>query len=119
MGELSKKIACDAYEEVDKAAKEAWERLKKANKKKDSLAVKEAIKDFSEAMALVYEVWPSIIEELGIDMDTSATEIAFLAGYSEAKEFLPDADEKFWISRGDHVATRTSYKVSRIFPWKR
>lgn len=119
MGELSKKIAFDAYEEVDKAAKDAWERLKKAIKKKDSLAVEEAIKDFSEAMALVYEVWPSIIEELGINMDTSATQTAILSGYAEAKSLLPDADKKFWISRGDHVATRTSYKVSRIFPWKR
>ncbi len=119
MGELSKRIACDAYEEVDKVAKDAWERLKKAHKKKDNFAVEEAIKDFSESMELVYEVWPSIVEELGIDMDTSATKTGYLAGYYEAKRLLPDADRKFWISRGDHVATRTMYKVSRIFPWKR
>ncbi len=119
MGELSKRIACDAYEEVDKAAKDAWERLKQAHKKKDSLAVEEAIEDFSEAMELVYEVWPSIVEELGIDVEKSASKTAVLAGYYEAKRLLPDADRKFWISRGDHVAARTLYKVSRIFPWKR
>ena len=117
MGELSKRIACDAYEEAKKVAKDAWERFKKAHKKKDSLAVEEAIKDFSEAMELVYEVWPSIVEELGIDMDNSASETAYLAGYSEAtKEYgLPDA---LAVKRGDYVVTGTLYTVGRIFPWE-
>ena len=34
MGEMSKQFACGAYEVVDKLAKDAWERLKKARKKK-------------------------------------------------------------------------------------
>ena len=113
MGELSKRITYDAYEEVDKLAKDAWERLKKAHKKKDNLAVEEAIKNFSEAMELVYEVWPTVVEELKLQVDNSAMETDVLAGYSEAKSLLHDADRKFWISRGDHVAARALYKVSR------
>lgn len=116
MDELSKRITCDAYEEVDKLAKDAWERLKRAHKKKANLAVEEAIKDFSEAMELVYEVWPTVVEEFKLQVDNSATETAVLAGYYEAKSLLPDADRKFWISRGDHVATRTLYKASRMWP---
>jgi len=118
MGERSKRIACDAYEEVDKAAKDAWERLKKAHKKKDSLAVEEAVKDFSEAMELVYEVWPSIVEKLGIDMEKSASKTAFFGGYSEATRGYC-LSEDLGVKRGDNVATRTMYKVRRIFPWKR
>ena len=111
MGELSKEFACGLYEASDKSAKEAWERLKKARKKKDNHAVEEAIKDFSKAMEYVYEIWPAVVEELGIDMDNKTTEIAFAGGFSEAKGYgLP---HDITVKRGDHVATRTRYKVSR------
>jgi len=111
MGEMSKQFACGAYEVVDKLAKDAWERLKKAHKKKANQALEEAIKDFSEAMEQVYDIWPAVVEELGIDMDNTATEIAYLGGYSEAKRYgMPD---DLRVKRGDHVATRTRYKVSR------
>ena len=116
MGEMSKQFACGAYEVVDKLAKDAWERLKKAHKKKDNQAVEEAIKDFSEAMEQVNDIWPAVVEVLNLQVDNSATETAVLAGYSEAKRLLPNADKKLWISRGDHVATRTLYKASRMWP---
>lgn len=111
MGEMSKQFACGAYEVVDKLAKDAWERLKKAHKKKANQAVEEAIEDFSEAMEQVYDIWPAVVEELGINMDNTATEIAYLSGYAEAKSYgIPD---NIRVKRGDHVATRTLYKVSR------
>jgi len=112
MGEMSKQFACGLYEVMDKEAEDAWEQLKKAHKKKDSLAVEEAIKDFSEAMKVVNEIWPAVVEKLELEVDNSATRTAVLAGYSEAKRLLPDDDEKLWISRGDHVATRTLYRLA-------
>ena len=115
---MSKQFACGAYEVVDKLAKDAWERLKKVRKKKANQAVEEAIKDFSEAMEEVKDIWPAVVEELGIDMDKTASETAFLAGYAEAKSLFPNADRQVWISRGDHVATRTLYKASRMWPWR-
>ncbi len=111
MGEMSKQFACGAYEVVDKLAKDAWERLKKAHKKKANQAVEEAIEDFSEAMEQVYDIWPAVVEELGIDMDNKTTEIAYLGGYYEAKRLGMLGDLR--VKRGDHVATRTRYKVSR------
>ena len=116
MAEESRQTACKAYEEADKLAKEAWERIKKTHKEKEKEALEEAIKDFNKAMELVYKYWPTVVEELKLQVDNSATETAVLAGYSEAKSLLPDADRKFWISRGDHVATRTLYKASRMWP---
>jgi len=45
-----------------------------------------------------------------------ATKNAFFGDYTKAKGYgLP---EDLSIKRGDHVASRTLYKVSRIFPWK-
>jgi len=58
-------------------------------------------------MKVVHEIWPAVVEKLELEVDNSATRTAVLAGYSEAKRLITDADEKFWISRGDHVATRT------------
>ena len=39
---------------------------------------------------------------------------AFLAGYSEAKQLLPDADRQVWIDRGDEVAADTQYLYTRM-----
>ncbi len=114
MTEESRKIACKAYEEADKLAKEAWEGIKKAHKKKEKEALEEAVKDFYKAMELVYKTWPNVVEELRLKVDTSATETAYLAGYSEAKRYGLTSDLR--VKRGDHVATRTLYKVSRIWP---
>jgi len=117
MGELSKKLACDAFEEVNKAAKEAWERFKKAYKKGDKVAADEAIEDFVELMDLLYEVWPSIINELRIDTTNSATKTAYLGGFAEATDGYK-LSEEIGVKRGDYVATSTLYKVYRIFPQK-
>jgi len=111
MGEMSKQFACGLYEVLDELAKDAWERIKKERKNKDNQAIEEAIKNFSEAMEQVYDIWPAVEQELGIDMGNKATEIAYLGGYSEAKGYgMPD---DIRAKRGDHVATRTLYKVSR------
>ncbi|KKM73674.1 hypothetical protein LCGC14_1408060, partial [marine sediment metagenome] len=39
---------------------------------------------------------------------------AFLAGYSEAKEFYPEASEQVWIDRGDEVAADTQYLYTKM-----
>ena len=39
---------------------------------------------------------------------------AFLAGYSEAKQLLPDANRQVWIDRGDEVAADTQYLYTRM-----
>jgi len=39
---------------------------------------------------------------------------AFLAGYSEAKNLLPDADRQVWIDRGDEVAMDTQYLYTKL-----
>ncbi len=39
---------------------------------------------------------------------------AFLAGYSEAKSLLPNADRQVWIDRGDEVAADTQYLYTRM-----
>ena len=39
---------------------------------------------------------------------------AFLAGYSEAKELLPNAGEKVWIARGDEVAADTQFLYTKM-----
>ena len=39
---------------------------------------------------------------------------AFLAGYSEAKEFYPEANEQVWIDRGDEVAADTQYLYTKM-----
>jgi F0F1-type ATP synthase membrane subunit b/b' len=115
MREESRKIACKAYEEADKLAKDAWERIKKAHKEEEKEALEEAVKDFSNAMELVYKAWPNVVEELRLQVDTPAMETAYLAGYSEAtKGYGLTVD--LGVKRGDHVATRTLYKVSRIWP---
>jgi hypothetical protein len=112
--EESRQTACKAYEEADKLAKEAWEGIKKAHKKKDKKALEEAVKDFCKAMELVYETWPNVVEELRLQVDTPAMETAYLGGYSEAtKGYGLTAD--LGVKRGDHVAARTLYKASRIW----
>ena len=65
-------------------------------------------------MELVYKAWPSVVEGLRLQVDTLATETAYLAGYSKAKRYGLTSDLR--VKRGDHVATRTLYKVSRIWP---
>lgn len=114
MTEESRQTACKAYEEADKLAKEAWEAIKKAHKKKEKEALEKAIRDFSKAMELVYKTWPNVVEELRLQVDTPATETAYLGGYSEAKGYGLTADLR--VKRGDHVATRTLYKANRIWP---
>jgi len=39
---------------------------------------------------------------------------AFLAGYSEAKGLLPNADRQVWIDRGDEVAADTQYLYTKL-----
>ncbi len=39
---------------------------------------------------------------------------AFLAGYSEAKSLLPNADRQVWIDRGDEVAADTQYLYTKM-----
>ncbi len=39
---------------------------------------------------------------------------AFLAGYSEAKELLPNAGKKVWIERGDEVAADTQFLYTKM-----
>ncbi len=39
---------------------------------------------------------------------------AFLAGYSEGKALLPDANEQVWIDRGDEVAADTQYLYTKL-----
>ena len=39
---------------------------------------------------------------------------AYLAGYSEAKELLPNAGEKVWIERGDEVAADTQFLYTKM-----
>jgi len=39
---------------------------------------------------------------------------AFLAGYSEAKEGLPNASEAVWIARGDEVAADTQFLYTKM-----
>ena len=84
MAEEKRQTACKDYEEADKLAKDAWERIKKARKKKGKENLEEAIKDFCNAMELVYKAWPNVVEELRLQVDTPAMETAYLAGYSEA-----------------------------------
>ena len=114
MAEEGRQTVCKAYEEADKLAKEAWECIKKAHKAKEKEALEGAVKDFCKAMELVYKTWPSVVEELRLQVNTFATETAYLAGYSEAKRYGLSSDLR--VKRGDHVATRTLYKVSRIWP---
>ncbi len=115
MAEESRQTTCKAYEEADKLAKEAWEDIKKAHARKgEKEALEEAVKDFCNAMKLVYKAWPNVVKELRLQVDTSATETAYLAGYSEAKRYGLTSDLR--VKRGDHVATRTLYKVNRIWP---
>jgi hypothetical protein len=65
-------------------------------------------------MELVYKTWPNVVEELRLKVDTPATKIAYLAGYSEAtKGYGLTVD--LGVKRGDHVAVRTLYKASRIW----
>ena len=84
---------------------------KKGTQEKGKEALEKAIKDFRKAMEQVHKTWPSVVEELGFQVDTSATETAYLAGYSEAKKY--DLPDDLRAKRGDHVATRTLYKVNR------
>lgn len=39
---------------------------------------------------------------------------AFLAGYAEAKELLPDANPQVWYDRGDEVAADTQYLYTKM-----
>ena len=39
---------------------------------------------------------------------------AFLAGYSESKSLLPDADRQVWFNRGDEVAADTQYLYTKM-----
>jgi hypothetical protein len=75
---------CKAYEEFDEAANSSWKALKKVAKKHDKHTLDIAMNDYCQAVNSVMNIWPRVVEELGIEM-TSATETAYLAGYSEAK----------------------------------
>ena len=46
--------------------------------------------------------------------DAQNVKDAFLAGYSEAKSLLPDADKQVWIDRGDEVAADTQYLYTKM-----
>jgi hypothetical protein len=108
--------SCNAYEEAEEAANKAWQKVKEAAKKSGASALEQAMRDYSKAMELVMKIWPKVVEELGIEV-TSATETAYLGGYFEAAKGygLP---ENLAYLRGDHVATKTLYKVSRWIPFK-
>ena len=112
----NRKSICDTYNKAEEVANKTWEKVKKAVKKSDAGALKKTTKNYREAMELVLKIWPEVVEELGIEV-TSATANAYSAGYCEAaKECgLP---ENLACLRGDHVASKTLYKVSRWFPFK-
>ena len=46
--------------------------------------------------------------------DAQNVKDAFLAGYSEAKSLLPEADRQVWIDRGDEVAADTQYLYTKM-----
>ena len=57
--------------------------------------------------------WTDKFREIALYMfrlaDKQNVSDAFLAGYSEAKSLLPNADRQVWIDRGDEVAADTQY----------
>ena len=112
----NRKSICNAYNKAEEVANKTWEKVKKESKKSDASALKKAMENYREAMELVLNIWPKVVEELGIE-GTSSTANAYSAGYYEAaKEYgLP---KKLACLRGDHVASKTLYKVSRWFPFK-
>ena len=111
-----KQPSCNAYDKAEEAANRAWQKVKEAAKKSDASALEQAMRDYCKAMELVMKIWPKVVEELRIEV-TSATEIAYLSGYSEAAKGygLP---KNLACLRGDHVAAKTLYKVSRWIPFK-
>jgi len=46
--------------------------------------------------------------------DAQNVKDAFLAGYSEAKTLLPEANRQVWIERGDEVAADTQYLYTKM-----
>jgi len=112
----NRKSICNVYNKAEEVANKIWEKVKKESKKSDAIALKKAMENYREAMELVLKIWPEVVEELGIKT-TSATANAYSAGYCEAaKEYgLP---ENLACLRGDHVASKTLYKVSHWLPFK-
>ena len=111
-------IFCYQYEEAEKAAKEAWEKLKKAAKKRDKETLREAMKDYHKAMKLVKKTWL----KLEIEVSVPPSEIAYLSGHSQGKEIaqrsklLTDNEvSQIAVDRGNQVGTMTSYKTFRRF----
>ncbi len=62
--------------------------------------------------------WTDRFRETALAMfrgaDAQNVKDAFLAGYSEAKNLLPDADRQVWIDRGDEVAADTQYLYTKM-----
>ncbi|KKL55154.1 hypothetical protein LCGC14_2258250, partial [marine sediment metagenome] len=62
--------------------------------------------------------WTDTFRETALFMfrqaDAQNVKDAFLAGYSEAKSLLPDADRQLWIDRGDEVAADTQYLYTKM-----
>ena len=112
----NQKPNCNAYDKAEEAANKAWQKVKEAAKKSDTSALKQTMSDYCKAMEPVMKIWPKVVDELGIEV-TSATEIAYLSGYSEAVEGF-GLPKKLAYLRGDHVAAKTLYKVSRWIPFK-
>ena len=112
----NQKSNCSAYDEAEGTASKAWQKVKEAVKEPDASELKQAMKDYCKAVESVIKIWPKVVEELGIEV-TASTAIAYSAGYCEAaKEYgLP---ENLACLRGDHVAAKTLYKVSRWIPFK-
>jgi len=112
----NQKPNCNAYDKAEETANKAWQKVKEAAKEPGVSDLKQATKDYCKAVKLVMKIWPKVIEELGIEV-TSSTAIAYTAGYCEAAEEygLP---ENLACLRGDHVAAKTLYKISRWIPFK-
>ncbi len=62
--------------------------------------------------------WSDTFRETALFMfrqaDAQNVKDAFLAGYSEAKALLPNADRQVWIDRGDEVAADTQYLYTKM-----
>ena len=112
----NQKPNCNTYDEAEETANKAWQKVKEAVKEPKASELKQAMKDYCNAVELVMKIWPKVVKELGIEVTTS-TAIAYSAGYCEAtKEYgLP---QNLACLRGDHVAAKTLYKVSHWIPFK-
>ena len=113
---VEKSKACQEYEELEKHASDILDIIKAERKKKDKSRFQEASKEYGEVMEKVLEAWLLVVDELAIQSKSSATENAFYAGYANGKKL--GLSEELCIKRGDHVASKTLYKASKMFPWK-